>query len=132
MSKIRSITDINIKNKKVLIRVDFNCPMKDGAVSDDNRIRAELPTIEYAISQEAKVILMSHLGRPDGKKDPKYSLQAVGEKLAELLNKDVIFAHDCIGEGVWAVIENMRPGSVALLENLRFYKEEEGTIKTLR
>ncbi len=130
MAKIKTIKDTNIKNKRVLIRVDFNCPMnKDGSISDDNRIRAALPTIEYAMSQEAKVILVSHLGRPDGKKDPKYTLQTVGEKLAELLGKDVIFAHDCIGEGVWAVIENMKPGSVALLENVRYYKEEEANDK---
>ena len=126
MGKIKSIKDINIKGKKVLIRVDFNCPMnKDGSVSDDNRIRAALPTIEYAVSQDAKVILVSHLGRPDGKKDPKYSLQTVGEKLAELMKKDVIFVDDCIGAGVWAVLETMKPGDVALLENVRFYKEEE-------
>ncbi len=126
MANIKTIKDINIKNKRVLIRVDFNCPMnKDGSISDDNRIRAALPTIEYAMSQDAKVILVSHLGRPDGKKDPKYTMQPVGEKLAELLGKDVIFAHDCIGEGVWAVIENMKPGAVAILENVRYYKEEE-------
>ena len=130
IGKIKSIKDLDIKGKRVLIRVDFNCPMnKDGSVADDNRIKAALPTIEYAISQEAKVVLMSHLGRPDGKKDPKYTLQGVGEKLAELLNKEVVFAHDCIGEGVWAIIENMSPGSVTLLENLRFYAEEEANNK---
>jgi len=130
MGKIKGIKDINIKGKKVLIRVDFNCPMnKDGTVADDNRIVAALPTIEYALSQEAKVILVSHLGRPDGKKDPKYTLQGVGEKLAELLKKDVVFVEDCIGAGVWAVLENMKTGSVALLENVRFYKEEEANDK---
>jgi len=123
---MKSIKDINIKGKKVFIRVDFNCPMnKDGTVSDDNRIRAAIPTIEYAVKQEAKVILASHLGRPDGKKDPKYSLQPVGERLAELMDRDIIFAHDCIGEGVWSIIDSVRPGSIILLENLRFYKEEE-------
>ena len=130
MGKIKSIKDINIRSKRVLIRVDFNCPMnKDGTVADDNRIVAALPTIEYAIAQDAKVILMSHLGRPDGKKDPKYTLQGVGERLAELLKKDVIFVEDCIGAGVWGVIENMKPGGVVLLENLRFYKEEEANDK---
>jgi len=129
MDKIKSIKDINIKNKRVMIRVDFNVPMKDGKITDDNRIRAALPTIEYAMNQEAKVILVSHLGRPDGKKDMKYTLEPIGEKLAELLDKDVIFAHDCIGEGVWAIIENMRPGSVVLLENVRFYAEEEANDK---
>ena len=130
MDKIKSIKDIDIKNKRVMIRVDFNVPMKDGKITDDNRIRAALPTIEYAMNQEAKVILVSHLGRPDGKRDMKYTLEPVGERLAELLDKDVIFAHDCVGEGVWAIIENMRPGSVALLENVRFYAEEEANDKS--
>ncbi|MBN1114537.1 MAG: phosphoglycerate kinase [Oligoflexia bacterium] len=130
MGKIKSIKDIDIKSKRVFIRVDFNCPMKDdGTVADDNRIRAALPTIQYAMSQDAKVILASHLGRPKGKVDLKYTLQGVGEKLAELLNKEVIFAHDCRGEGVWSVVENMRQGDVVLLENLRFYKEEEANDK---
>ena len=132
MEKIKSIKDINIKGKKVLIRVDFNCPMnKDGTVADDNRIRGAIPTIEYALSQDAKVILVSHLGRPDGKKDPKYTLQGVGEKLAELMKIDVVFVEDCIGAGVWAVLENMKSGSVALLENVRFYKKKKRTIKIL-
>ncbi|MEI6092413.1 MAG: phosphoglycerate kinase [bacterium] len=130
MDKIKNIKDINIKNKRVLIRVDFNVPMKDGKITDDNRIRAALPTIQYAISQEAKVILASHLGRPDGKKDLKYTLEPVGEKLAELMNMDIVFAHDCIGEGVWAIIENMKYGSVVLLENLRFYAQEEANDKS--
>lgn len=130
MGKIKSIKDINLKGKRVLIRVDFNCPMnKDGSVADDNRIQASLPTIEYAIEQDAKVILMSHLGRPDGKKDPKYTLEPVGERLAYLLKKEIIFVEDCIGDGVWAVLENLQAGSVALLENLRFYKEEEANDK---
>ena len=130
MDRIKSIKDIDIKNKRVLIRVDFNVPMKDGKITDDNRIRAALPTIEYAMNQEAKVILLSHLGRPDGKRDMKYTLEPVGEKLAELLDKDVIFAHDCVGEGVWAIIENMRPGAVVLLENVRFYTQEEANDKS--
>jgi phosphoglycerate kinase len=128
-NQIKSIKDMNIKNKRVFIRVDFNVPMKDGKITDDNRIKAAIPTIEYALSQEAKVILASHLGRPDGKKDMKYSLEPVGAKLAELMNRDVIFAHDCIGEGVWAIIENMRGGSIVLLENLRFYAQEEANDK---
>ena len=129
MDKIKSIRDINIKGKRVFIRVDFNVPMKDGKITDDNRIRAAIPTIQYAVSQEAKVILASHLGRPDGKRDLKYTLEPVGQRLAELLDSDVIFAHDCIGEGVWAIIENMKPGSVVLLENLRFYPQEEANEK---
>jgi phosphoglycerate kinase len=125
MSKIKSIKDIDIKSKRVFIRVDFNCPMnEDGTVRDDTRIRAAIPTIEYAISQDAKVVLASHLGRPKGEKNPKFTLEGVGTKLAELINKEVIFTHDCIGEGVWSVVENMKGGDVVLLENLRFHSEE--------
>jgi len=123
---IYNIRDFDIKTKSVFIRVDFNCPLNaDLTVADDNRIRESLPTIKYAIEKEAKVILASHLGRPKGQKNPKYSLQGVGEKLSELLDKDIIFVDDCIGESVKSVVENSKPGSVILLENLRFYKEEE-------
>lgn len=125
MKGIRAIDEIDLKSKRVIIRVDFNCPLNsDGSVADDRRIRETLPTIKYAIEKEAKVILISHLGRPKSKNDTKYSLQGVGEKLAELLNKEILFAHESIGEGVWAIIENMKAGDVLLLENIRFYKEE--------
>jgi phosphoglycerate kinase len=124
MNKIKSIEDINLKSKRVLIRVDFNCPIKDGKVEDDTRIMAAISTIKYAIKKQAKVIILSHMGRPEGKKDLKYSLEPVGERLSEILDQDVLFASDCIGEGVWSIIENMKEGSVLLLENVRFHKEE--------
>jgi len=128
---IYNIRDLDIKTKRVFIRVDFNCPLNsDLTVADDNRIRESLPTIKYAIEKEAKVILASHLGRPKGQKNPKYSLQGVGEKLSELLDKDIIFVDDCIGESVKSVIDNSKPGSVILLENLRFYEEEEKNDKS--
>lgn len=122
---IRRIDDLDLKGKKVLIRVDFNCPMNsDGTVRDDSRILAAMDTIKYAINEGAKVILASHLGRPKGEINTKYTLEGVALKLAELLDKSVVFIHDCVGEGVNSIISNMKSGDIALLENLRFYKEE--------
>lgn len=120
----KTIRDINVKNKRVLVRVDFNVPLKDGKVSDDTRIVASLPTIKYLIEQGAKVILCSHLGRPTGK-DQKYSLRPVAARLQELLGKPVTFVSDCIGQPVERVVEAMSSGDVVLLENVRFYPEEE-------
>ncbi|MDQ2746848.1 MAG: phosphoglycerate kinase [Acidobacteriota bacterium] len=132
----KTIKDLNIKDKRVFIRVDFNVPVKGGVIEDDTRIRGALPTIRYAIEQGAKVILASHLGRPlkDKKKDEergipydasKYSLKIVADKLSELLEKDVQFADDCIGEEVKSLVEGLRDGEVLLLENLRLHHEEE-------
>lgn len=132
----KTIKDIDIKGKKVFIRVDFNVPIKDGKVSDDTRIRGAMPTISYAIEQGAKVILASHLGRPlkDKKKAEekgmpydagKYSLKIVGEDLAELLGKEVQFADDCVGDEVKQKVEALKDGEVLLLENLRLHAEEE-------
>lgn len=132
----KTIKDIDIKGKKVFIRVDFNVPIKDGKVSDDTRIRGAMPTISYAIDQGAKVILASHLGRPlkDKKKAEekgmpydagKYSLKIVGENLAELLGKEVQFANDCVGDEVAQKVEALKDGEVLLLENLRLHAEEE-------
>ncbi len=132
----KTIKDIDIKGKRVFIRVDFNVPLKSGVIEDDTRLRGALPTIEYAIEQGAKVILASHLGRPlkDKKKAEKmgmpydvekYSLKIVAGKLAELLGKDVQFADDCIGETVKSLVEGLREGEVLLLENLRLHVEEE-------
>jgi phosphoglycerate kinase len=121
----RKLRDINISGKKVLVRVDFNVPIdQQGNIEDDTRIKASLPTIEYLLDAKAKVILMSHLGRPKGK-DQKYSLLPVAKRLSRYLNKDVIMAEDCVGPGVKALVDKMKEGDVLLLENLRFHKEEE-------
>src|SRR6266852_9933365 len=124
MNKL-SIRDLDLAGKRVFIRVDFNVPIKDGKVDDDTRIRASLPTINYAIEHGARVILASHLGRPKGERVEKYSLAPVAEHLSSLLGKPVVFAADCIGEEAEIKVEAMKDGDVLLLENLRFHKEEE-------
>jgi len=121
----RSITDLDLTGKRVFVRVDFNVPIKDGKIGDDTRIRASLPTIQHALERQAIVILASHLGRPKGKPNPDYSLRPVAARLAELIGRPVAFAEDCIGEPAKAAIAKAAPGSVVLLENLRFHAEEE-------
>jgi phosphoglycerate kinase len=132
-----SIRDIDLNNKHVFIRVDFNVPLtEDGAaITDDTRIRATLPTIEYAIRHHAKVILASHLGRPKGKPNPKFSLRPVVDRLRELLDQDVslnvnvAFSPDCVGEIASELAANLESGQVLLLENLRFHPQEEANDK---
>lgn len=122
----KTIEKVDIKGKRVFIRADFNVPLdENGNITDDSRIRATLPTINYAIDEGSRVILASHLGRPKGKPDPKYSLAPVAKRLNRLLNKEVKFARDCIGPEVDHAVQGMRPGDVLLLENLRFHSEEE-------
>ncbi|TYP53269.1 phosphoglycerate kinase [Thermosediminibacter litoriperuensis] len=122
----KTVEDFDVMGKRVLVRVDFNVPMDDqGNITDDTRIRAALPTIEYLVNRKAKVILASHLGRPKGKFNPKYSLAPVARRLSELLGREVIMAEDCIGEKVEKAAALMKPGDVMLLENVRFYAEEE-------
>jgi phosphoglycerate kinase len=124
MNKL-SIKDLDLKGKRVFIRVDFNVPVKEGVVEDDTRIRGALPTIHYATSEGARVILASHLGRPKGERVEKYSLRPVAEHLSKLRGKPVEFADDCVGDEVKAKVEALKDGDVLLLENLRFHAEEE-------
>lgn len=127
MLKKLTVKDVDLKDKKVLLRVDFNVPIdkETGEVADDTRIKAALPTIKYVLENGGKAILVSHLGRPKGKKDPKYSLKPVAKRLEQLLGRTVSFVDDCIGEGAKKVIEAMKEGEVVLLENVRFYPEEK-------
>ncbi|MBS0170256.1 MAG: phosphoglycerate kinase [Nitrospira sp.] len=122
----RIIEDLQLRGKRVIIRADYNVPLDDSLqITDDTRIRSTLPTINRAVDEGAKVILCSHLGRPKGKFDPKYSLAPVAKRLQRLLGKEVTFAPDCIGTAVEGLVAKMQPGDVMLLENLRFHPEEE-------
>ena len=122
----KTVRDIDVSGKKVLVRCDFNVPMQDGKITDDRRITAALPTIEYLIEQNAKVILMSHMGRPKGEPKPEFSLQPVADRLSELLKQDVVFAKSpvVVDDSVKAAAEALAPGQVMLLENVRYRAEE--------
>ena len=123
------IEDLALAGRRVVMRVDFNVPVKGGKVESDKRLRACLPSIRYVLGKGASLVLMSHLGRPDGQKLPKYSLKPVAAKLAELLGQPVKFLDDCVGPEVEKACAALKPGEVALLENLRFHIEEEGKVK---
>ena len=123
----KTITDVDVIGKRVLVRVDFNVPINEqtSEFNDDSRIRASLPTIEYLMDHNAKVILCSHLGRPMGKRENKYSLEMVATRLGQILREPIKFAHDCIGPDVELAVSNLENGEVLMLENLRFYRDEE-------
>ncbi|MGE5140865.1 MAG: phosphoglycerate kinase [Rudaea sp.] len=121
----KTVRDIDLKGKRVLMRVDFNVPMANGAVADDKRIRASLPTIQYLLDQGAALILMSHLGRPKGGPDPEFSLAAAAQTLSQLIGRPVVMAPDSVGPEVQAMARALKPGEVMMLENVRFHKGEE-------
>lgn len=121
----KSVEDINVTGKRVLVRCDFNVPMEDGRITDDNRIVGALPTIKYLLAHNARVILCSHMGRPKGEFNPKYTLAPVAKRLSELLGKDVALAADVVGPDAQAKAAALKDGEVLLLENVRFHKEEE-------
>lgn len=120
-----SLKDLDVKGKKVLMRVDFNVPLDKGSITDDTRIKASLPSINYVLDHGGSVILMSHLGRPKGKKNPEFSLAPCAKRLSELLHRNVIMAPDCIGPETEKLAQNLKSGEVLLLENLRFHEAEE-------
>jgi phosphoglycerate kinase len=123
---IPSVRDLDLKGKRVFVRVDFNAPIKEGRITDDTRIRSSLPTIEHVLAQKPKVLLLaSHLGRPKGKPNPEYSLAPVAKHLEELLGRPVVFAEDAVGDAVKKAVEEAGDGGVVLLENLRFHAGEE-------
>lgn len=129
---ILSIRDLEISNKTVFMRLDFNVPLSapneagERAVEDDTRIQESLPTIRYAIEKGAKLVLASHLGRPDGKRKPEYSMEPVAHRLATLLGQEVTLADDCVGDGIELMVQSLKNGQILLLQNLRFYPGEEG------
>ena len=127
MSQIKTVNDVNLSGKRVLVRVDFNVPLDEkGTISDDTRIQGALPTIRHLVQQGAKVILVSHLGRPKGEKNPAFTLAPLAPALAQHLGQPVTFVEDCIGNTVSTAVAAMQPGDVVLLENCRYYPGEEG------
>jgi phosphoglycerate kinase len=126
LDRIVTVDALDVASRRVFVRVDFNVPLTDdGAVADDTRIREALPTIRHLVQAGARVVLASHLGRPKKGRDPKLSLAAAGERLAELISAEIVLTDDCIGDGARKVVHDLRDGRVALLENLRFHPEEE-------
>ena len=124
---LRSVEELDVSGKRVLVRVDFNTPMDESGrqVSDDTRIRAALPTLSHLREKGARLILMSHLGRPAGKVDPRYSTEPCAARLAELLNMEILHTDDCVGWGARKLAHELPEGGILLLENLRFHPEEK-------
>ncbi|MGE5675886.1 MAG: phosphoglycerate kinase [Mycobacterium leprae] len=122
---LMTVRDIDVKGKRAFVRVDFNVPLENGRITDDTRIRAALPTIQYLAENGAITVLSSHLGRPKGKRADEFSLAPVAERLRDLLGRPIDFASDCIGDAVEQLVASQKPGGIVLLENLRFYAEEE-------
>merc|ERR1719380_355060 len=125
---VGDLTEADLKGKTVLVRCDLNVPLDGKTITDDTRIRASVPTVKYLMDKGAKVLLASHLGRPKNGPEDKFSLGPVAPRLTELLGKEVVMAPDCIGDGVAACVDSMADGDVMLLENTRFYKEEEKNV----
>jgi phosphoglycerate kinase len=125
----KTIKDLNLEGKRVLMRVDFNVPLDGATVSDDTRIRAALPSIQHVLDNGGSLVLMSHLGRPKGSAKPEFSLKPAADRLADLIGRDVKFAPDCVGDEVKAMADALQPGEILVLENLRFHPEEEGKVK---
>jgi phosphoglycerate kinase len=123
--QFKTLRDVEVRGKRVLLREDLNVPMKDGAIADETRITAALPTLRYLHEHEAKTVILSHLGRPDGKANPKYSLRPLAARLAELLGTEVRFVDDCVGDAAVAASRALPDGGFALFENVRFHAEEE-------
>lgn len=121
----KTVRDVNLKGKRVLMRVDYNVPIEDGKVASDYRISKNLPTVQYLLEQGCSIVIISHLGRPDGKPNPKYSLKPVAKRLGKLLDREVKFVDDCIGEDTEKAVEALNPGEILVLENVRFHPEEE-------
>lgn len=121
----KTVRDIDLNGKRVLMRVDYNVPLEDGKVGSDYRLNMNIPTIEYLLGQGCSIVILSHLGRPEGKPDPKYSLAPVAARLGELLEREVQFADDCIGSAATGMVNALKPGDILVLENVRFHPEEE-------